>query len=316
MSVDLYSLAKPETPEELEEREKIRADKQARSEVVQRFNCTNKELDSLRHGKQYLVFSPFYSDDWMALNAWDVETAIKLITIGYPINLNASWWNDSKSATGALNQALYALSYKPPSLFDTETLKQFNRVYSRALSLVKSAIAIGKIKATDTPLNWIAWANAEDYSTFHLSPLTAIRAFEYLQSQIDYENCNETYRKEIESYQEQIKGWQKIADIWGLALANEPAKAEPMADAGAVKNPVQPDKETAFDLKLEALRRWMISKGLEPNDSKSIFLKHHPELKYTTVTIYSELCSFDSAFYMAKATFEDFWQEQKLLKFK
>lgn len=162
-------------------------------------------------GNQYLRFSPRHYDAWMTSESWDTETAVKLITIGYPLDLSNTDWIEGR-----------------------EVSRMFNKVYSKALSLAESAIARGKLKAIDTPLNWIAWAKGEGYSTRHLDPLGIIRSFEYVQSRIDYENCNESYRKEFEAYQEGIKGWQKIADIWGLTMAEPtPPQTEAVGDAGA-----------------------------------------------------------------------------------
>ncbi len=92
---------------------------------------------------------------------------------------------------------------------------------------------------------------------------------------------------------------------------------ETLPDAGAVKKWLKPDDEKEFNLKSGALRRWMISKGLEPDADKTIFLKHHEQFKdYTKHTLYNELCGFDNAFLVSEPTFNDFWQKQKLLKFK
>jgi hypothetical protein len=226
-------------PVRTEEQEKIRADRQAKSEVLQRFDApaVNNDPYSLQDTKQYLGFCPFHSDEWMSFDVWGTETAVKLITIGYPIDLNANWWDDIKG-TGAVNEALRELtktgllfSNAPLSLFDSRTLKQFNNVYSRALRVAESAIARGKLKAIDTPLNWLAWAKSENYSIFHLDPLINIGILESAQSRIDYENCNETYREQFLQYQELIEGWQKIANVWGLTLAETPAQAEPLVDA-------------------------------------------------------------------------------------
>lgn len=234
-------------PVRTEEQEKIKADRRARNEVLQRFAPPVVDNDpySLKDNKQYLGFWPSHSDEWMSFDVWDTETAVKLITIGYPIDLNANWWDDNKielkanwwddiKGTGAVNEALRELTKtsslgndEPLSLFDSRTLKQFNNVYSRALRLAESSIARGKLKAIDTPLNWLAWANGNSYNTDHLDPLGAIRSMEYVQSRIDYENCNAAYRKEFEIYQEHIKGWQKVADIWGLRVTDPTLDIEP-----------------------------------------------------------------------------------------
>lgn len=80
---------------------------------------------------------------------------------------------------------------------------------------------------------------------------------------------------------------------------------------------VKPDNEKVFNLRLETLRRWMTSKSLEQQGDNTIKLNCYPQFKgYSKEKIYSELCGFDNAFLIGKDTFDDFWQEQKLLKFK
>ena len=123
-------------------------------------------------------------------------------------------------------------------------------------------------------------------------------------------------------YHDKAKDWLIKSNQWPLAddcLLNKwfEGEAEAVEDVGAVVKAAKPDNEKEFNLRQEALKRWMISKGLEPKVDMSIKLKHYPEHKdYTKTKIYAELCSFDNAFLIAEATFNDFWQIQKLLKFK
>ncbi|MDO9422862.1 MAG: hypothetical protein Q7T40_01550 [Methylobacter sp.] len=226
-----------------EEQEKIKADGRAKNEVLQRF----RPLDNDHYSKQYLGFYPLYSDEWMYCDVWDTETAVKLITIGYPLDLNTDWRDAKKPAfliTSAELQALAELrllyNNKEPSPFDPRTLKRFSDVYSRATRLAESSIARGKLKAIDTPSNWLAWAKGENYSTHHLDPIKIIWSMEFAQSDIDFKNCNEAYREQFLRLQEIIGAWKKIANIWGLAA---PAQAEPLADAGAVCD-VEPERFT------------------------------------------------------------------------
>jgi hypothetical protein len=113
--------------------------------------------------------------------------------------------------------------------------------------------------------------------------------------------------------------WLMQSKEWPLSdscLLNYWFKTETVANVGAVGKWIKPDDEREFNLKLDALRRWMTSKGLEQNDSRPVLLKHYPDLNYTKETIYAELAKFDNAFLIAESTFNDFWKEQKLLKFK
>lgn len=102
------------------------------------------------------------------------------------------------------------------------------------------------------------------------------------------------------------------------ALITKPSqRPENLPDAGGVDNSGKPDDKKEFNLRQAALIRWMTSKGLEPCIDMPVKLKHYSEFKgYTKKTLYAELCRFDNVFLMAETTFNDFWQEQKLLKFK
>jgi hypothetical protein len=91
---------------------------------------------------------------------------------------------------------------------------------------------------------------------------------------------------------------------------------ELMPDAG-VGNAGKPEDEKEFNLRIVALKHWMISKGLAPDDHKTIKIKQCMLIKhYTKKMVYEELCRFDNAFLMAESTFNDFWQKQQLLKCK
>ena len=132
----------------------------------------------------------------------------------------------------------------------------------------------------------------------------------------------ERKRKEKQRRDEELKNIQVQAHLEALRqfeAEKQQANQQPelMPDAGEVDKSGKPDDEKEFNLRLAALRRWMTNKGLEPCSEKPVKLKHYPKFKdFTKSTLYAELCGFDRAFYMAEATFNDFWQEQQLLKFK
>lgn len=104
---------------------------------------------------QYLMPGhPQPDDDWMAYDAWDMETAVKLITIGYPVDLD-SMAEEAKAW--------------PVDAWGRDNLGAVITVYSRAWRIAASSIAMGNINAPDTPANWIAWAQSKGYSVEHLT---------------------------------------------------------------------------------------------------------------------------------------------------
>lgn len=94
-----------------------------------------------------------HDDEWMVYDSWNAEIAVKLITIGYPVDFMAhaemikDWPDDAPGRYGYHAMLI---------------------VYSRARNIAESSIAAGKIKNPDTPLNWIAWAKSKGYNTAHL----------------------------------------------------------------------------------------------------------------------------------------------------
>lgn len=129
-------------------------------------------------------------------------------------------------------------------------------------------------------------------------------------SGLDFSDLRESRLQRINAKLKDFQKWANAND-YGQKPSSE-RQAEAVGDASAAD-----DAPKEFDLRLVALRQWMISKGLKPDGDMPIKLKHHMQFKgYTKTTIYAELCGFDNAFLMAEATFNDFWQEQKLLKFK
>lgn len=97
-------------------------------------------------------------DQWFLYDSWGIEQACKLITLGYPVDLDCKaeqmkgWPKDCEGW-----DSLYAMA----------------TVYSRALSIAKSSVQVGLIKEHDTPANWIEWAKGKGYSVAHLMPADA-----------------------------------------------------------------------------------------------------------------------------------------------
>lgn len=167
------------------------------------------------NNNQFLKVEPSPNDEWMAFDSWDMEMAILLITIGYPVDLKfmieeMKTWPANASGRDSRNAMLM--------------------VYDRGLSIAKSSIAAGKIKDPDTPNNWIIWANGKGYNTDHLNPYKHISGLE--QAQLDVKerllsesNDIETQRlveSTCQNYQEQIEGWERLLSLRGL-VKSEPS---------------------------------------------------------------------------------------------
>jgi hypothetical protein len=153
-------------------------------------------------------------DYWMAYDSWDMETAVKLITIGSPMDFE-------KKAEEVKGWPLDALGR---DVFGSQC-----HVYSRGFGIAKSSIAIGRIKNPDTPQNWIHWALSKGYNTDHLDPIIQIQKFELTLSELEPE-----FQASKESYQEQLAGWQKIANLWGWAKAEPTPGTDPETQPGNV----------------------------------------------------------------------------------
>ncbi len=96
---------------------------------------------------------------WHVMDSWGMQLACRLIVLGYNLDvgeaLNFGFKECPHGSTG--NDRAYAI----------------HTVMDRALTLAKSAVAIGRIKDPDTPANWLAWAKGKGYSVAHLEPDTA-----------------------------------------------------------------------------------------------------------------------------------------------
>jgi hypothetical protein len=165
------------------------------------------------------------SDDWMFYDSWDMELAVKLITLGYPVSLKVhaemikDWPDDA-----AGKYRFYAMW----------------TVYSRARNIAESSMAIGKIKDPDTPTNWIEWAKGKGYNTDHLDPLKNIQKFELALLEVDRAGVRE-------SYQEQIQGWKKLLHMRGFA------RSKLIQDSTAKELNEPESKSVDYDAKLAAL---------------------------------------------------------------
>ena len=90
------------------------------------------------------------------MDSWGIELACKLIVLGYNLDVAET-----------IN---YGIRECPHGSTGNDRAIAIHTVMDRALTLAKSAVAIGKVKDTDTPANWLAWAQSKGYSVAHLTP--------------------------------------------------------------------------------------------------------------------------------------------------
>ncbi len=94
-----------------------------------------------------------FLDPWTSYDSWDAEIAIKLITIGYNLDIRA-YWDEAKDF--------------PYGSTGCDSAHAYVYVYQRGMSIAKSSIAAGPLKDPDTPANWLAWAKRKGYDVEHL----------------------------------------------------------------------------------------------------------------------------------------------------
>ncbi|MCK9620773.1 MAG: hypothetical protein M0R47_09595 [Methylobacter sp.] len=235
------------------------------------------------------VFPP-YGETWPMADEWSKDLAGKLITIGWP-NIDIE---EHKREAKEL----------PDGTPQSDEAKGFLRVYSIFIRLANVAIKAGILKENDSPANWLKWAESKGYEITHLT--------KYIGRTISNEDAALFARIDA-----MLNPFLKPIDYEQSELVKDDSLTEAVGNVGTIGKWVKPDDEKEFNLRLEALIRWMTSKGLEQQGDKPVRLKDYPQFKgYTKYLIYTELCGFDTAFLMAESTFNDFWQEQKLLKFK
>lgn len=114
----------------------------------------------LDHDENYqMVSSGTFTDDVaLQMDSWDIERACKMIVLGFNEN--------TKEAIE------YGLKHCAEGSTGRDRANALITIMNRVLTLAKSAIAIGILKETDTPKNWIAWAQSKGYKTNHINPLS------------------------------------------------------------------------------------------------------------------------------------------------
>lgn len=97
-------------------------------------------------------------DEWFLYDSWGVKLACKLITLGYPVDLDIM----AEEVKGW-----------PRVCSGRDRFYAMVTVYDRALGIAASSVKAGTIKEHDTPANWCKWATSKGYSVAHLPPADA-----------------------------------------------------------------------------------------------------------------------------------------------
>lgn len=106
--------------------------------------------------RQFLMHVPLeLLDPWISYDSWRAELAIKLITIGYDLDINA-YWDEAKDWPHGSTGLDSAFAYVD--------------VYQRGMSIAQSSVEAGLLKNPDTPAKWLAWAKRKGYDVAHLEP--------------------------------------------------------------------------------------------------------------------------------------------------
>ena len=310
------------------------------------------DVIELKHREPTKELEPFLIDEYLKQDLWSMKEAVLLLA-GYDLKTDCTL-NDNKFSPTGIGRVFYLDGLSSHQLNDNGLPDSLNdECFTAYLKLIEHTRHYDIHAEKKHPQDWIKWAIDKGLSPYWLGYTKNITEWFYnhiLKKDVWHEleikallNADSSIYDliraaivaktlipictvQISEDGASVYGF-KATDIihWaklkGYAIPDElkdfNTTSQAVEDVGAVVKAAKPDNEKEFNLKQEALRRWMISKGLEPKVDMSIKLKHYPEHKhYTKTKIYAELCSFDNAFFIAEATFNDFWQIQKLLKFK
>lgn len=113
---------------------------------------TDSTFQSLYGATKYTGDRP-----WMIHDSWDVELACKLIVFNYPVDINGNGWEGLKNW--------------PHDKWGRKAFLCFKGFFDRAFDMATASVKAGTIKESDTPANWIKWAQSKGYKTEHLNPI-------------------------------------------------------------------------------------------------------------------------------------------------
>lgn len=149
---------------------------------------------------QFIIpLSPLDLDPWLLYDVWDADLAIKLITIGYNLDMQA-FWEEAKDF--------------PEGSTGLDSARAYFEVYNRAMSIAESSICAGLLKNPDTTTNWIAWAKKKGYKVDHLSPSQFISKLENNLLACKNEELRSNYSRQIEK----LKNLASLLEIQSYPL--------------------------------------------------------------------------------------------------
>ncbi|MDD5276444.1 MAG: hypothetical protein PHR16_10235 [Methylovulum sp.] len=183
--------------------------------------------------KFQLVTSINPSDNALLMDSWDMMLAAYMIVLGYSDDVS---FNIEHGLTFPRGHAFN--EYSSSVLFKVD----------KFIKLAERALPVGKVKALDTPANWIKWAQSKGYDTSHLNPEHHIKTLEFILQ--DYENRPDispvAVPEIIEAHKKNLSNWQSP---YLTTRATTPPQAEALPDAGAGNqgDKITTSKNQAYD---------------------------------------------------------------------
>lgn len=190
---------------------------------------------------QFLYMGDLRQDDknlvsWPWLDVWDKELGVKLITLGFPLDIE-SLYEAAKQEIDKKSDLAFWYS---------DAAKAADNVYLIGMDIAEASISAGKLKNPDTPAHWLEWAESKGYAVEHLRQYVA--GTDPAQAGDDAEG--EAVRKKYNL--EKYEPWMPTAlehadDIYLSALRNN-------------KKPVQKEMAGEIRRRMES-GKWVTPKG-------------------------------------------------------
>lgn len=211
----------------------------------------------------------------LLMDTWDIMLAAHMIVLGY-----------SDDASFNIEQGL---SYPQGHACNEYSRTALSKI-DKFIKLAERAFPAGKVKAVDTPVNWIKWAESKGYNTNRLNPEHNIQTLEFILS--NYENRPDIsplpVPEILEAHKKNLLNWQSP-----YLTTDKAAKAEPLADAGASSQAdieptsakVAQDNETRNEIELTRwLRETWIKEGKLGGTAFFNMLKNYDKQKGSPIT--------------------------------